>query len=468
MNFYVKYKKLISIILCICIVFTMFFSAPQKTEAIVIADDILLYVAAALIAAGLTFATTQAIQDTATMTYTQAPTTVKDLIIEHVNNQINGIAVIGDTVWSWLQTYVYNNFTQGSNIITKTLNNNISWSGYPISPLLTTDYPYQCIFDEPGYTFLNLSKTKFYKLNNYLQVESGQFYVYKLENGVWNYLLTAYNMNYFGTNKILTATNCDIYTDATFTTVISNQNTDTLINISAAYTGDAVVDQPGYDYGTGDGVSKKRQVGFPPVLDDLVGKTKEDVQNPSGDIGQDIPVIDSTTSWWEQMLSRVLNPAFNPLVAVGEKIWEILKNTWEWMQGLIQALIDAIIPLVNSIIEAITGVTTAVNNANIDKSVETECNLNNFNFFDMIILILMFLFACIRLIGRVLFFVISLFGIPKDDWDINNNLLMGIDYLKNTLIPYINLSYWETMSWLLTFMFGFGIVRFVRKVSENG
>lgn len=106
------------------------------------------------------------------------------------------------------------------------------WDGYPDSPVLTADYPYQVIFDVnynyPEYSnFLFVSKDKLshslVDSNSRHELRTSNDQIggkrYDLIDGVWvfnsNTIAITYRVDY----GILHETNSDIYTDATLTTV---------------------------------------------------------------------------------------------------------------------------------------------------------------------------------------------------------------------------------------------------------
>lgn len=93
------------------------------------------------------------------------------------------------------------------------------WDSYPDSPLLTTDYPYQFLFDHGGVKKLVLAKYKCFRYNStsniYIQPYDLTSVLYTLSGDTWTLVG---NYNTYAYTTLLQANN-DIYTNNTYTTV---------------------------------------------------------------------------------------------------------------------------------------------------------------------------------------------------------------------------------------------------------
>jgi hypothetical protein len=87
------------------------------------------------------------------------------------------------------------------------------WSGYPDSPVLTSEYPYQFIGDY-GAPYLITSTSKIYKDGTILRMTAANNYIFI--EGEWS--LTGTNYDHANVPTMLQA-NADVYADATLTTV---------------------------------------------------------------------------------------------------------------------------------------------------------------------------------------------------------------------------------------------------------
>jgi hypothetical protein len=97
------------------------------------------------------------------------------------------------------------------------------WSGYPQSPELTTDFPYQCVVDD---TWLLLCTNPMYVyLTSYLAQTIRR---YKLVAGNWVMWDGSIQQASFGT---INEANSDIYTDETLITVYFTKTTINILKI---------------------------------------------------------------------------------------------------------------------------------------------------------------------------------------------------------------------------------------------
>lgn len=101
------------------------------------------------------------------------------------------------------------------------------WDGYPDSPLLTIDYPYQAIWlNSTGTAFLFMSKTPIftYESDGLQSTGAGQSW-YKAPQYEW--LFTSAGVLQFSESSVssILQANNDVYDDNTFTTVRFAQTT---------------------------------------------------------------------------------------------------------------------------------------------------------------------------------------------------------------------------------------------------
>ena len=78
---------------------------------------------------------------------------------------------------------------------------------------------------------------------------------------------------------------------------------------------------------------------------------------------------------------------------------------------------------------------------------------------NILILLLGVLAAIIRLVIRFLIFIKDLVLVAPSNTVLPDEMILGLEFLKNHQIPYFNLSFYNLFSSLMTFMFGVKIVR---------
>lgn len=106
------------------------------------------------------------------------------------------------------------------------------WNGYPQSPILTSSYPYQIIGIRDGtITRLWVSDKPIWSDGSSIPTEQKNFWTdstntkrYDLQNGLWVLTYTGSNV-YWGTYL---QSNCDVYADSAYTTILFYKSTDTL------------------------------------------------------------------------------------------------------------------------------------------------------------------------------------------------------------------------------------------------
>jgi len=95
------------------------------------------------------------------------------------------------------------------------------WAGYPDSPVLTADYPYQFITSAAD-TFVMVSTGRYYVGSSYLRAELDSYNpagMYLLSAGSWHYIADIGATQAIDLVTSLKENNCPIYTDNTYTTV---------------------------------------------------------------------------------------------------------------------------------------------------------------------------------------------------------------------------------------------------------
>lgn len=91
-----------------------------------------------------------------------------------------------------------------------------AWAGYPDTPVLTADYPYQTVISAFGNPYLFLATTPFFMVEGLGGVKNAQPLTrYNIVGGVWQFLDVLDPV--FASTPI--EANNDIYTDATLTVV---------------------------------------------------------------------------------------------------------------------------------------------------------------------------------------------------------------------------------------------------------
>lgn len=115
---------------------------------------------------------------------------------------------------------------------TEAVNGYQTWTNHPTSPLLSSDYPYQCIVTDNSshYSFLCMSNNKFFGTNAYLQVLTYPFKLYSHAQGVNTWTASADRSSMFDVSgRPYQEANYNVYTDSTFTTVFFTQTTSSII-----------------------------------------------------------------------------------------------------------------------------------------------------------------------------------------------------------------------------------------------
>lgn len=100
------------------------------------------------------------------------------------------------------------------------------WENYPESPVLTSEFPYQCITSSNGSSrYLFVFTDKFYFSGTRLR-STNNIYGYLLTGQTWvdQGGFASFNTNVSNTSRLYEANN-DIYTDLTFTTVFFSKTT---------------------------------------------------------------------------------------------------------------------------------------------------------------------------------------------------------------------------------------------------
>src|SRR5690606_14221384 len=78
---------------------------------------------------------------------------------------------------------------------------------------------------------------------------------------------------------------------------------------------------------------------------------------------------------------------------------------------------------------------------------------------NILILLLGVLVAILRLVIRFLIFIKDLVLVAPSNAVIPDEMILGLEFLKNHQIPYFNLSFYNLFSLLMMFMFGTKIVK---------
>ena len=86
---------------------------------------------------------------------------------------------------------------------------------------------------------------------------------------------------------------------------------------------------------------------------------------------------------------------------------------------------------------------------------------------NILILLLGVLAAIIRLVVRFLIFIKELVLVAPSNAVLPDEMILGLEFLKNHQIPYFNMSFYNLFSMLMTFMFGVKIIKVTKSYAIN-
>lgn len=252
-KFAIRHKRLVSVLLILCVVFFNIYAMQQEAKAFVLVDDLALLLAfavTALVAWGVTFATQQAAQQAAEnivydTTYDANADGYNDYIVDAATTgqavydvatgAYQWVSRIADEDLQWWRDYIHSHYTAGENYATfggseTTSISNVAYE-YVVTAIVTytaNGYNWECDMLSDG---INLYKDGSLVYDTYNDVEQygykfqgSYFYVEGFISGSWNLMLMEFadtNPNITIDNTVTTDTGVyvdpDIYNDNTYT-----------------------------------------------------------------------------------------------------------------------------------------------------------------------------------------------------------------------------------------------------------
>jgi len=226
-------------------------------------------------------------------------------------------------------------------------------------------------------------------------------------------------------------------------------------NIAA--TGKAgVIDNQDWDYETVDG---KRSVYVPKngTMEYYEGLTNGELLKITdmAIAGETVPGMEEEEkTWWEQLVGGV-----SAKVEEGAQLLVgTLADLKAWLEGTYQNVIGSIRE----------GTATIAEEIRAQEVEDIDPKIRQFGVFDIFILFLEVLLACIRLIIRACVYLAKIVTIPPDGTLLNDDAQSGLDFFKNQIIPVINISVWDMFSGLMSLIISLAVVKRVRRVAESG
>ena len=226
-------------------------------------------------------------------------------------------------------------------------------------------------------------------------------------------------------------------------------------NIAA--TGKAgVIDNQDWDYETVDG---KRSVYVPKngTMEYYEGLTYGELLTITdmAIAGEPVPGVDEEEkTWWEQLVGGV-----SAKVEEGAQLLVgTLADLKAWLEGTYQNVIGSIQE----------GTATIAEEIRAQEVEDIDPKIRQFGVFDIFILFLDVLLACIRLIIRACVYLAEIVTIPPDSSLLNDDTKSGLEFFKNQIIPVVNISVWDMFSGLMSLIISLAVVKRVRRVAESG
>jgi len=221
---------------------------PKKAEAIVflpfiamLAPEVIPATVEILISAGVIFTSLGGVDGIKKTLNEYAYTSVGQAMMSDLDTtfkapNFNGILDITDSIWNNVKTWVSGRFGVGSNIEVTEF---VQWGGYPISPKLTTQYPYQLVrFNNsvPSFIELDLSPSKIYcsyvPFGHLETLARDTILRYKLVDNAWVVMSNTNTLS--GTTNAgsyLLQANKDIYNSTALTTTFFNKTLVDAVNV---------------------------------------------------------------------------------------------------------------------------------------------------------------------------------------------------------------------------------------------
>lgn len=465
-----KYPKaVICFLLCLAVLCLTFLTDYQEAYAffpLVLAavPEAVYIVSALLVAAGITFTYNTALDSISELYYKQCAPAIKQGISDMIDAASNGIANVTTDVWNSARSWVQSQFLPGENTYTVNYHSFVRDGitiPYTIGAAAGQGYPLesgQITWDGVTYTwsltdYIGTNKTLNLYKNGVLDTNAQSidintaypWYVYLdtppyLAPGLQFRVHAAqFDSSTYYMNDIYWPSLPGSYD------YIKNETAPTE---TQPYIGQACISDPAYDIVTPEG---SRTIAYPNSLDDLIGKTSEDVSNP---VPATTPGDVVTPSWLQGILD-----------GLGQLLVGTLAQLKAAVEGVAAPIVDAVTGAasavgakVQDVVNAIAGV--AENTAEADMT----DRMKQFKIPDLFILILKVILACIRLMLRALVFIATLPAIPASAGDVDSNFLSGVNFLKDQTIPYFNVSLWSIVTGVIAIFFGLAVVKRVRRI----
>lgn len=220
--------------------------------------------------------------------------------------------------------------------------------------------------------------------------------------------------------------------------------------------------------------TNKRIVDLPVSVDDLVGKTATDV----ADNTLAPPIVppeagtlkDSDKSWLQTIADAIIAALLVPLNLIKsaiEAVSDAITTTAESIeqainttgQSIEQAIADFKTTFVTNI-ESLIGTISTTADPDPDLTQKTK----DFKIPDLFLVLIQILLACVALFVRALAFIVLLFSIDSDSSLITSEIGQGLDFIKAFRFEFFDISYWDLVSLVISFMFGFAVLKKVSKV----
>lgn len=353
-----KLKKILCIVLCILILFTSWAIQIQQSYAYAwaLTPQAMKVLGALLLSAGIIYTSSDSIPKITNWWYSTAAPALKEELSKAVNGIKNGVVTLTDELWNSVRSFVREHFGIGANEVTNTLHVvNLDETVLPYSVNTTEIYPIGGAFTLQGHTYSLAIKEEY-----------ADYYFYGLKlDDAWIDGFTAidslkgtditmylYAENYVGLRimvlkKGLYDTSFVSYAGPAIPNTFDLVK-DALLNPSGAIsvTGADIVGDATYDFKDEKG---KREVGVPTTLDDLVGKTYDDVQNPESETPTE---PEDKTGWLEKIWKSITGG----ITGLLEKIWGFLTGFWDKLRDIIGALLKPIIDAIGSVISGIAAI----------------------------------------------------------------------------------------------------------------
>lgn len=524
---------------------------PLVIAGVAIAPEVVAAGATLLCAAGITFASSADAQRAFTDMWVTGSTNLRS----NLSALGAGIVSVSDSLWTTTRDWVNSRFKQGTNTITSQYHeSNVNGNTIPYSTSTSTvftlgstyslpetynlyvwsdggwnhvDYPSGTTIQILPYYYTTSGGVEYYKMKTlingidtdiaYSDMSTGKylganspidFYIVR-DISIQRYQLwiSAYNQN--GVKVNYKVTDLKAATDAMTSPTVSAQ-------------GESVVGQSDYDFKTDAGT---RTIQVPSTVDEVVGKTYTQVQNPTA---TPEPVTPYSNSWVGSFRACVPtgeytfagSGTYTGTMGVtttgtweGEWTWAptdvrkwtgtftdstgatwtgtatetavipggndgVLGNIWNWLQEFWEKILEkmqqALQPVaqtledIKSQVEAKTkelvdSIATVTDTVNTNTAEpDLEQPTRNFRLPDFVFGLFAVVKACIRLVLRACVFLATIVAIQPDSSLLNSNAIAGIDFFKNQNIPVLNITVWNMFSGMMTLVISLSVVRKVR------